>query len=81
MGNRCYSTSKVKRKRTDTETTISCVTTSTVDTQGYVETEQKEILRTEKPFNYAKKPIFRKLMERNKAKFALQYKSILSEMK
>ena len=80
MGNRCYSTSKVKRNKTDTETTISCVTTSTVDTQGYVETEPKEILKPENPFNYAKKPIFRKLMERNKTKL-LQYKSILSEMK
>ena len=69
MGNRCYSSSKIRRNKTE-ETTMSCATTSTVDTQRCVETEQKEIMKPEKSFNYSKKPIFRKLMERNKAKYA-----------
>lgn len=71
MGGKCTS---MKRKRTSTESEHStCVTTaSSVDTQGCIETVMeklnKEPLKEETPFKYDKKPIFKKLMERNKAK-------------
>ena len=73
MGSTCYSVSKPKRHSIDTETNHSSIaTTSTVDTQGYIETEAR-VLSSPSPkrsncINYNRKPILRKLMERNKMK-------------
>lgn len=72
MGGKCTS---MKRKRTSTESDHSiCITAaSSVDTQGCIETgiEKVSTLKKEVPFKYDKKPIFKKLMERNKAKHSI----------
>lgn len=70
MGNRCYS---VNKKRKIDSTPSSCATVSTMDTQGYVETEARIIenlgkREKEVNFDFSKKPIFKKLLEKNKAK-------------
>lgn len=73
MGSTCYSVSKPKRHSIDVETNHSSIaTTSTVDTQGYIETEA-QVLASPSPkstigINYDRKPILRKLMERSKMK-------------
>lgn len=71
MGNRCYSVNK--KRKIDCTSSSSCVTASTIDTQGYVETETRIIenlgkREREVNFDYSKKPIFKKLLAKSKAK-------------
>ena len=70
MGGKCTS---MKRKRTSTESEQStCITAaSSVDTQGCIETEKVSTPKKDVPFKYDRKPIFKKLMERNKAKHSI----------
>lgn len=69
MGTKCYCVHKAKRHSIEVNHSTT-ETASTTDTQGTIETEAKVIIPPKKAIeiNYDKKPILRKLMERNKIK-------------
>ena len=68
MGTTCYSVHKSKRHSVEADSNRSTTeTASTTDTQGTIETERISPKKAIE-IKYDKKPILRKLMERNKMK-------------
>ena len=70
MGNRCYT---INKNRKNISSPSSFITTSTIDTIRNIENEPKEIKQLNKKekkinFDFSKKPIMKKLLEKNKMK-------------